>query len=165
MTFSGSTNQKILGNFCSFHFAPQHIAKNFFHAKKSRDHTELKTEEGYSADIVWTYIPRDICPHNVRTMSAQCPHNVRTTSPSWDIVRTMDIVQTLCRHISFVRCCADIVRTLCGHISLGIYVRTMSALYPSSVFRSGVCQQMSNPQGQRRRGRPTNLEKETGKRA
>ena len=32
---------------------------------------ELKTEEGYSVDIVRTYIPGDICPHNVRTMSAQ----------------------------------------------------------------------------------------------
>ena len=52
---------------------------------------ELKTEEGYSADIV----------------------------------------RTLCRH------CADIVPKLCGHISPGIYVRTMSALYPSSVFSSG----------------------------
>ena len=29
---------------------------------------ELKTEEGYSADIVRTYIPGDICPHNVGTM-------------------------------------------------------------------------------------------------
>ena len=27
MTFSGSTNQKILWNFCSFHFAPQHMQK------------------------------------------------------------------------------------------------------------------------------------------
>ena len=55
------------------------------------DPPELKTEEGYSADIVRTYIPGDICPHNVctmyaqyrhnvRTMSAQCPHYVRTTS-------------------------------------------------------------------------------------
>ena len=47
---------------------------------------ELKTEEGYSADIVRTYIPGDICPHNVGTMSAQhltkdiCRHNVRTIS-------------------------------------------------------------------------------------
>ena len=49
---------------------------------------ELKTEEGYSADIV----------------------------------------RTLCRH------CADIVPKLCGHISPGIYVRTMSALYPSARF-------------------------------
>ena len=30
---------------------------------------ELKTEEGHSADIVRTYISRDICPHNVRTIS------------------------------------------------------------------------------------------------
>ena len=41
---------------------------------KSGVHTEgepeLKTEEGYSADIVLTYIPGDICPHNVGTMSA-----------------------------------------------------------------------------------------------
>ena len=35
---------------------------------------ELKTEEGCSADIVRTYIPGDICPHNVGTMSALCPH-------------------------------------------------------------------------------------------
>ena len=32
---------------------------------------------------------------------------------------------------------ADIGPTLCGHISPGIYVRTMSTLYPSSVFSSG----------------------------
>ena len=32
---------------------------------------KLKTEEGYSAAIVRTYIPGDICSHNVRTMSAQ----------------------------------------------------------------------------------------------
>ena len=48
---------------------------------------ELKTEEGYSADIVRTYIPGDICPHNIRTMSAQ--H------------LTKDICLTR-------RCCADI---------------------------------------------------------
>ena len=59
---------------------------------------ELKTEEGYSADIVRTYIPGDICPHNVRTMSAQ--HLPRETY----ILREM----------------------LCGHISPGIYVRTIS---------------------------------------
>ena len=32
---------------------------------------------------------------------------------------------------------AEEVRTLCGHISPGIYVRKMSALYPSLVFSSG----------------------------
>ena len=31
--------------------------------------SELKTEEGYSADIVRTYIPGDICPNYVRTTS------------------------------------------------------------------------------------------------
>ena len=46
---------------------------------------QLKTKGGYSADIVRTYIPGDICPHNVRTMSAQCPHYVRTTSPKGDL--------------------------------------------------------------------------------
>ena len=70
---------------------------------------KLKTEEGYSADIVRTYIPLDICSHYVRTMSTLCPHNI-----------------SLVRHISFVRCCADIY--LQGY---------MSALYPSSVFSSG----------------------------
>ena len=55
----------------------------------------------------------------VSTMSAQ--HLPRETY----ILREM-----LCGHS------ADIVRTLCGHISQGIYVRTMSALYPSSVFSS-----------------------------
>ena len=59
-------------------------------------------------------------------MFAQCRHYVRTMS-----------AQHLPRgHISLVRCCADIVRALCGHISPGIYVRTKSALYPSSVFSS-----------------------------
>ena len=54
--------------------------------------SELKPEEGYSADIVRTYIPGDICPHNVRTISHEgdvvrtyisrdiCLHNVRTIS-------------------------------------------------------------------------------------
>ena len=53
--------------------------------------SELKTKEGYSADIVRTYIPGDICPHNVGTMSAQ--HLPRETY----IFREM-----LCGH------CADI---------------------------------------------------------
>ena len=59
---------------------------------------ELKTEEGYSVDIVRTYIPGDLCPHNVRTVSAQ--HLPRETY----ILREM----------------------LCGHISPGIYVRIIS---------------------------------------
>ena len=75
--------------------------------------SELKTEEGYSADIVRTYIPGDICPRCVRTTSHE-------------------------GYVSRGRCCADIVRTLCGHISPGIYVPTMSALYPSSVFSSEI---------------------------
>ena len=37
--------------------------------KQRKERTELKTEEWYSADIVRTYIPGDICPHNVRTTS------------------------------------------------------------------------------------------------
>ena len=57
-------------------------------------------------------------------MSAQCPHYICPHNIS------------LVRHTSFVRCCADIVQKLCGHISQGIYVRTMSPLYPSSVFIS-----------------------------
>ena len=45
--------------------------------KKSLTHIpELKTEVGYSANIVRTYIPGDICPHNIGTMSALCPHNI-----------------------------------------------------------------------------------------
>ena len=59
--------------------------------------TELKTEEGYSADIVPTYILREML----------CGHSA-------------DIVRILRGH------CADIVRTLCGHKSPGIYVRTIS---------------------------------------
>ena len=52
---------------------------------------ELKTEEGYSADIYpWRY------------MSDQCPHYVRTTSHE-------DM------YVSLVRCCADIY--LRGYIS------------------------------------------------
>ena len=70
--------------------------------------SELKTEEGYSAEIVRTYIPGDICPHNVPTMSAQhLPHETY-------ILREM----------------------LCGH-SADLYLQGyMSALYPSSVFSS-----------------------------
>ena len=95
-------------------------------------YSELKTEEGYSSDIVRTYIPGDICSHNVRTtshegyMSAQCPHNLGTMS-------------ALCQHIlRYMSHEGDVVRKLCEHISPGIYVRTMSALYPSSVFSSGI---------------------------
>ena len=55
---------------------------------------ELKTEEGYSADIVRTYITGDICPHNTRTIS----HNISRRI-----------------YVSRGRCCADIVRTLCRH--------------------------------------------------
>ena len=80
-------------------------------------HSELKTEEGYSADIVRTYIPGDICPYNVRTISALCPHNI-----------------SLVRHISFVRCCADIVPTLCGHCA-DIYLQGyMSAQCPHYIL-------------------------------
>ena len=63
---------------------------------------------GYSAETVRTYNPGDICPHNVGTMSAQ----------------------HLTKDICLKR------EMLCGHIFLEIYVRTMSALYPSSVFSS-----------------------------
>ena len=82
--------------------------------------SELKTEEGYSADIVRTYIPGD--------MSAQCPYNISRRIYVSRGRCCADIVRTLCRH------CADIVRTLCEHISPGIYVRTMSALYSSLVW-------------------------------
>ena len=71
---------------------------------------ELKTEEGYSAD-------------NVRTL---CRHFA-------DIVLTYILREILCGHS------ADIVPILCGQsadISPGIYIRTTSALYPSSVFSS-----------------------------
>ena len=65
-----------------------------------KTYIELKTEEGYSADIYpWRYI------------SALCPHNISRGI-----------------YVFFVRCCADIVRTLCGHIFPGIYVRTISFL-------------------------------------
>ena len=59
---------------------------------------ELKTEEGYSADIVRTYIPGDIYPHYVRTTS----------------------------HEGYIFHEGDVVRILCGHISQGIHVRTIS---------------------------------------
>ena len=52
---------------------------------------ELKTEEGYSADIVRTYFPGDICPHNVGTISAQYPHNVSTIS-------AQHLTKDICRH-------------------------------------------------------------------
>ena len=45
--------------------------------------SELKPEEGYSADIVRTYIPGDICPHNVRTISHE-----GYMSHEKDVVRT-----------------------------------------------------------------------------
>ena len=61
---------------------------------KLEGEAELKTEEGYSADIVRTYIPGDICPHNVGTMSAQCPHYVRTTSHEGYMSHEGDVVWT-----------------------------------------------------------------------
>ena len=79
---------------------------------------EVKTEEGYSADIYsWRY------------MSAQCPHYVCTTSHEGYICLTRE----MCGHS------ADIVPTLlCGHCA-DIYLQEyMSALYPSSVFSSGL---------------------------
>ena len=68
---------------------------------------EVKTEEGYSADI-----------HPWRYMSAQCPHYV-------SMKKTFIAREMLCGHS------ADIVRT---YMYLQGY---MSALYPSSVFSSG----------------------------
>ena len=71
---------------------------------------ELKTEEGYSADIVRTYymsldIPGDIYLHNVRTTS----------------------------HEGYMFHKGNVVRTLCGH-SADIYLKGyMSAQYPPSV--------------------------------
>ena len=59
---------------------------------------------------------------------------VRTTSHK-DICLTREM---LCGHSE------DIVPTLCGHISQGIYVCTMSALYPSSGFSSGMCNKRSD---------------------
>ena len=79
-------------------------------------YAELKTEEGYSADIVRTYIPGDICPHNVGTMSA-CRHNVRTMSAQCP--HNVGTMSALCPHnisrriyVSRGRCFADIVWTL-----------------------------------------------------
>ena len=58
---------------------------------------ELKTEEGYSADMVWTYIPGVICSqHNVPTMLAQCPHHVPTTSHEGYMSHEADVVRTQC---------------------------------------------------------------------
>ena len=71
---------------------------------------ELKSEEGYSADIVRTYIPGDIYPHNVGTMSAQhlrkdiCLTREMLCGHSADIVRTYiswDICPHNVRTISF----------------------------------------------------------------
>ena len=67
--------------------------------------SELKTEEGYGADIVRTYIPGDICLHNVGTMSAQCQHNVRTMSAQCShYVRTTS-------HEGYMSHEGDVVRT------------------------------------------------------
>ena len=56
--------------------------------------SELKTEEGYSADIC---IFLEIY---VRTMSAQYPHYVRTTSHKGYMSHKGDVVRTLCRHLA-----------------------------------------------------------------
>ena len=70
---------------------------------------EVKTEEGYSADIYpWRYTSA-LCPHNVRTMSAQ--HLPRETY----ILREM-----LCGHS------ADIVRTYISRDICPHNVRTIS---------------------------------------
>ena len=52
------------------------------------EHPELKTEEGYSADIVRTYV------YPWRYMSAQCRHNVRTTSHERYMSHEGDVVRT-----------------------------------------------------------------------
>ena len=62
--------------------------------------SELKTEEGYSAEIVRTYIPGDICPHNISRKI----------------------------YVSRGRCCADIVRTLCRHCA-DIYLQGYMSHY------------------------------------
>ena len=54
------------------------------YTRKQDNYPELKTEEGYSADIVRTYIrPGDICPHYVRTTSHE-----GYMSHEGDVVRT-----------------------------------------------------------------------------
>ena len=73
--------------------------------------TELKTEEGYSADIYpWRY------------MSVQCRHNDRTTSHE----RYMS-------HEGYI-----LRETVCGHSADIILQGYMYALYISSVFTSEV---------------------------
>ena len=61
--------------------------------------SELKTEEGYSVDIVRTYIPGDICPHYVRIMSAHhltkniCPHSIGKMSALADMFARINETQ------------------------------------------------------------------------
>ena len=81
---------------------------------------ELKSEEGYSADIVRTYIPGDICPHNVGTMSTQ--HLTK------DICLTREM---LCGHS------ADIVRTYISRDICPHNVRTIS-FFGFHLWRSGI---------------------------
>ena len=88
---------------------------NSFKLDASNDHvkclcsSELKTEEGYSADIWRTYIPGDICPHNVRTMTAQ--HLPR---------KTYILCEMLCGHS------AEIVRTYISRDICPHNIRTIS---------------------------------------
>ena len=65
-------------------------------------------------------------------MSAQCPHNVRTMAAQHLTKEICLTREMLCGHS------ADIVLTLCRHCA-DIYLQGyMSALYPSSVFSSGI---------------------------
>ena len=79
--------------------------------------SELKTEGGYSAAIVRSYIPGDICPHNVRTMS----NNVRTMSAQHFPRETYILREILCGHS------ADIVRTYISKDICPNYILRFSA--------------------------------------
>ena len=70
-----------------------------------KNRPEVKTEEGFSADIYpW------------RCMPAQCPHYVRTS------------------HEGYMTHEEDVVRTLCGHISPELYMSALypSSVFTSS---------------------------------
>ena len=106
-------NVKVYVNYSSFHYIG---------LCKRRDGWAM--DHGHSPSVQLFLLSR--AENRRRIQCTLCPHNI-------SLVRHMYILhEMLCGH------CADIVPTLCGHISPGIYFRQMSALYPSSVFSSGI---------------------------
>ena len=91
--------------------------------------SELKTEEGYSAEIVRTYIPGDICPHNISrkiyVSRGRCCADIVRTYISRDICRTISFFGFhLCLPIKGTATCEIFNSLLLNHVPIGHTIRT-----------------------------------------